>query len=662
MHLIKLICSLLKVTIILVTLIPLSHANIQCAIISKFINDHQYRIRPIRCKPGWHVFPTAQLQKVQFIESNIVNTEVNVKIGSVVHFRYSQESQSKQVAVYNRKIRGIPLIPAWAAYFTFATMVTLIGIVIQESSGRFALPETHILVPDNYYDNTYNNIVNKHNTIYNENNTQVIIHYKPDPQHPIAVAPTKKTTPAKSGTTCSGVSKKSGPFVVSSTGSVDKTLSRGKGRGRGDQPPTKPPFNYKKVPDDKIAFDTDEEDDSDNDVTIIDNDVTILEDNEVEIISYNEFHLPASVGSVITVTQCQPSTSSQASASAASASAAPVSRASSVSSVLTIDSSSSEASANAPLTHLSISLPTVRANAGVAEPQIGSPVFAPIPAEFHWNGLIWGTTGSGITNTCNYDSFLSHLIYLGRRDPTYFARNLNLIDSIAEEAVRSVTNFYRSLHPNNLRYSYLSHMQWRNSLVNPLLDRPANFPADPVDNVINMASSPAITIHDHLSDSSRVWFLHSCACANDQTDLIDNDEYTTTDLQQLNNNQYVSSKKSNKKCKSCKKPFAPNPTPVISPATWFHAFRLLQGQNIHDLPQSLFFRDITTNEMVEFELGFISFTAYQTQAFGHQTSVHNIDGTLRYYNGMQNDGDLQNIPANIMTDKFEMDQVYYFRK
>jgi hypothetical protein len=177
-----------------------------------------------------------------------------------------------------------------------------------------------------------------------------------------------------------------------------------------------------------------------------------------------------------------------------------------------------------------------------------------------------------------------------------------------------------------------------------------------------MASSPAITIHDHLSDSSRVWFLHSCACANDQTDLIDNDEYTTTDLQQLNNNQYVSSKKSNKKCKSCKKPFAPNPTPVISPATWFHAFRLLQGQNIHDLPQSLSFRDITTNEMVEFELGFISFTAYQTQAFGHQTSVHNIDGTLRYYNGMQNDGDLQNIPANIMTDKFEMDQVYYFRK
>ena len=71
---------------------------------------------------------------------------------------------------------------------------------------------------------------------------------------------------------------------------------------------------------------------------------------------------------------------------------------------------------------------------------------------------------------------------------------------------------------------------------------------------------------------------------------------------------------------------------------------------------------IYNNEMVEFELGFISFTAYQTQAFGHQTSVHNIDGTLRYYNGMQNDGDLQNIPANIMTDKFEMDQVYYFRK
>jgi hypothetical protein len=521
-------------------------------------------------------------------------------------------------------------------------------------------------------DNTCNNIVSKPKNIFNENNSQVIIHYKPDQQHPIAVAPTKKTTSTKSGTTCSGVSKRSYPSIVSSTGSVEKQLSSGKGRGRGNQPPTKPPFNYKRVPADKIAFDTDNEDDTDSDVTILDNDVTILEDNEVEIISFNEYHLPAQVGSVITVTECQPSTSSgltatisQASASAASGLAVPVSRASSVSSVLTIESSSSEASANAPFTHLSVNLPAVRANAGVAEPQIGALVFPPIPARLHWNGLIWGTSGSGITNTCNYDSFLSHLIYLGRRDPTYFARNLNLVDSIAEEAVRSVTNFYRPLHPNNLQYSYLSHMQWRNSLINPMLDQPSHFPylPSPLSNVINMASSPAITIHRHLSESSRVWFLHSCACATDQTDPIDSDEYTTMDLQQLHNNQYVSSKKSNKKCKSCKKTFAPNPTPVISPATWFHAFRTpTNGQNIHDFPQTLSFRDITTNEMVDFELGFITFTSYSTQSFGHQTSVHNIDGTLRYYNGMQNQGKLQNIPAIIMSEKFEMGEVYYFRK
>jgi hypothetical protein len=196
-----------------------------------------------------------------------------------------------------------------------------------------------------------------------------------------------------------------------------------------------------------------------------------------------------------------------------------------------------------------------------------------------------------------------------------------------------------------------------------MLDQPANFPADPLSNVINMASSQSITIHRHLSESSRVWFLHSCDCATDQTDPIDDDQYTTEELQQLNNNQFVSSKKSNKKCKSCKKSFAPNPTPVISPATWFHAFRTpTQGQNIHDFPQTLSFRDISTNEMVEFELGFISFTSYSTQSFGHVTSVHNIDGTLRYYNGMQNHGELQNIPVNIMSDKFEMDQVYYFRK
>jgi hypothetical protein len=66
--------------------------------------------------------------------------------------------------------------------------------------------------------------------------------------------------------------------------------------------------------------------------------------------------------------------------------------------------------------------------------------------------------------------------------------------------------------------------------------------------------------------------------------------------------------------------------------------------------------------MVDFELGFITFTSYSTQSFGHQTSVHNIDGTLHYYNGKQNHGELQNIPANIMSDKFEMGQVYYFHK
>jgi hypothetical protein len=66
--------------------------------------------------------------------------------------------------------------------------------------------------------------------------------------------------------------------------------------------------------------------------------------------------------------------------------------------------------------------------------------------------------------------------------------------------------------------------------------------------------------------------------------------------------------------------------------------------------------------MVDFELGFITFTSYSTQSFGHQTSVHNIDGTLRYYNGMENQGKLQNIPAIIMSEKFEMGEVYYFRK
>ena len=647
-----------KVFFILALLWPASYGtitNIQCAIITKLINEHKYKIRAVRCKAEVLKFPTSQLQKIKFIETNIITTELIVKTGTHVHFTYSDEElarqrqQQHQLQIYGgRHTRGLPLLP----FFTFlsvATMVSLFGIAIDQLPKAFPKPMTYLQISQEYVDQTYNQAVSKD---YPNNNTLVIAHYRLDPA---AVAARPISMPARKGTvgrprkpTCPQPSKSTQKrFIYTSDGRVILAPS-------GQPPPTKPPWVNKKLPADASVIILD--DDEDDDVVIIEKHVDLNEETEIEVIS-NEVHIPVQPGTSVTVNQCQPSTSSgithQLSVSPAR-------------SISLLSSSSSDASLDDSIDQLFVSMPTLRDNPGELEDQfVGMLPYPVIPEDLYWNGLIWGTSRTGVTNTCNYDSYLSHVIYMSRRDPDYFRRNLNLLDSVAETAIRSITNLFRSVHAMDITSSRHAHMLWRNSLVNPLLDNPADFPVDPKTGVINMASVEDVTVHGPLSNSSLIWFLHDCQCTQNQAMPIDEavSTYNANRLHSINNNQFVSNKNS-KTCKICKVNFTSRQTPVITPATWFHSFPTdTYDQVLEDYPLTMNFRDITTGNLVEFELGFFTYSTRVQANMGHVISVHNIDGTFRFYNGMQNYGRLQNLPTDLNTGvKYEMNFVTYFRK
>jgi hypothetical protein len=115
-------------------------------------------------------------------------------------------------------------------------------------------------------------------------------------------------------------------------------------------------------------------------------------------------------------------------------------------------------------------MPALRQNPGSA-PRSEIPYMDPAvsfsSAVEYWMPFPWGTVDSGITNTCAFDSFLAHLVWMHRRDPTYFVRNLNLVNSRAEQAVKAVVNLYwRQLPvPNAENLSTRAHFIWRDMLL-----------------------------------------------------------------------------------------------------------------------------------------------------------------------------------------------------
>jgi len=118
--------------------------------------------------------------------------------------------------------------------------------------------------------------------------------------------------------------------------------------------------------------------------------------------------------------------------------------------------------------NLVVAVPYPRDNARMVRPQ-DVPFMSPdvnFPhIQDYWVHFPWGTAASGITNMCNFDSFLAHLIFLHRQDPTYFARVLNRVTSLMELTIRQIVALYSAHNPDPAALSTRAHFMWQNMLL-----------------------------------------------------------------------------------------------------------------------------------------------------------------------------------------------------
>lgn len=270
----------------------------------------------------------------------------------------------------------------------------------------------------------------------------------------------------------------------------------------------------------------------------------------------------------------------------------------------------------------------------------------------YWAPFPWGTEASGITNTCNFDSFLAHIIFLHRHDPTYFARVLNHVNSVPEHTIRRIVALYSARVPNAVYLLTQSHFMWRSMLM---LDtsQQARFLGTQRGSgragVINMASTMDVTVFQPLSDSSLLWFVHSCSCRESVDPASRFPLVYAEEIQKVVDGVFDSDK-SKKKCKQCQTTFNSRHRPFVAQTTWFIHFPIGNPQTfshltlLSDIPEIITLPELRTGNEIDFQLGFISYTHYHANLrvpYGHTTSVHLIGRNFYEYDGMERGGDLR---------------------
>jgi len=102
------------------------------------------------------------------------------------------------------------------------------------------------------------------------------------------------------------------------------------------------------------------------------------------------------------------------------------------------------------LTHVVLVVPFAQDRLGQVSPKDVPPLYLfNLPPKNHWVAFPCGRRATGITNTCNFESFLVHVIYLHRCNPRYFARGLNLVNSRAKQQIKQNVRLYSNCCPLN---------------------------------------------------------------------------------------------------------------------------------------------------------------------------------------------------------------------
>jgi len=307
-----------------------------------------------------------------------------------------------------------------------------------------------------------------------------------------------------------------------------------------------------------------------------------------------------------------------------------------------------------------------------------------IQPNYQWRGNRWGSQSDPIENTCIIDSFLSHVIYIARRNPAYFYHVLRLTNSRAESAIREIISTANSNDYSPRQRSNLIHDHWVSAFPEIFTRVSQN------DGHINIAGSETSSIVLPMANSSQIWIAHHCNCANTESRLlrVEDDNGIVWSANTIGWFQSISfpntprTDATNMECDQCLSNYRAV-RGFVSESTWHHNFYLReenQQDSLFDFdsyPRTLVFEELVTGNTVYFDLGFFSIsTPFRMIPVSnprpgqsrfhvplqHQTSVHFIEGQgWRYYDGMQNGGQLQDLP-DLSSKTHDVKSVTYFRR
>ena len=301
-----------------------------------------------------------------------------------------------------------------------------------------------------------------------------------------------------------------------------------------------------------------------------------------------------------------------------------------------------------------------------------------------WMDIGWGTPSRRVTNTCNMDSFLSHVTYTNNVDPSYFNQVLRLVSSEVEDAIRRILRITQIQGLSQRQMDDKIHMTW----VQATRERyPIAELSTDGESHINVIGSEFNSITTPMVNSSQIFISHVCACPDEEPllhqirsrVLAGRSSWTATTIRWFTNseiqdqNSRTGTTMEAVRCDACTENYRAVRGYVLE-STWFHSFELdeRQDQTTFDLdsyPRSLEFEELVTGNIVYFDIAYISMVTRPQMVNGrmvpstqHQTSLHYIEGEgWRYYDGMNMVNTLSAVPNNLYNSN-RVVSINYFRR
>ena len=288
-------------------------------------------------------------------------------------------------------------------------------------------------------------------------------------------------------------------------------------------------------------------------------------------------------------------------------------------------------------------------------------------------GIEWTTPG--FINSCVIDSFLTYLCVRQMRQPGFSARYF-LMGSRAEKSLTEIFRLNRmSYIPTELKNANIKREWVKNLNIRPGAD--GNY---------DLVGSEQSRIVLPLEQSSAVVSIYVCVCRSSDNERfkgrsVIRNMFTvlnTDDLNEFSRNSgviaepVVLGKNSAFKCSKCnqERNFLFN---FVSSSTWYIYFEVIRstGWDIEQIPDSLRLNEADLpGEVAFFDLGYISYTNRQPGRWRpgvtHMTSLQRHGDHWYYYDDM-NQGKLIHIPTTslndfIMSRRIHIEAIVYFRR